>query len=329
MGSDPLAVPLLDWCVGQGSSVVQLVGVVTGPDRPSGRGQSVRPNGIKAWTEGRGLCVLQPEKLDPEAYRAVAALRPDVSLVVAYGRILRDDFIGIPRLGTLNLHASLLPRYRGASPIQTAVASADPETGISLMRIVRELDAGPVADVEKVPVGALDTAVEVEARLSLASVALVARSFPRLAEGRLEFREQDHALATFCRRHEKADGALDFSAPARLLAARINGLNPWPSATVEVAGSHVKLGLADWLDQAPGAPPGTVLGSDAAGLLISTGQGILRLRRLQRSGGRMLEAADFLRGFPVQTGTVIASQPMTPLVAAAPFPFKRAQSPKG
>jgi len=324
MGSDPLAVPLLDWFAGPGASVVELVGVVTGPDRPSGRGQSVRPNGVKAWTEGRALAVLQPEKLDPAAYAAVSALRPDVSLVVAYGKILRDDFIAIPRLGTLNLHASLLPRYRGASPIQTAVACADAETGMSLMRIVRELDAGPVADTERVPIGPLDTAAEVEAKLARAAVPLIARAFPLLPGGALNFREQDHATATFCRRHEKADGALDFAAPAALLAARINGLNPWPSASAELGGAPVKIGLADWVDQAPGRAPGTALGSDSHGLLVATGRGVLRLRRLQRAGGRMLEAAEFLRGFPVPEGTVIPSLPMTPLVAATPFPHRRA-----
>ena len=326
MGSDPLAVPLLDWCVGPGASVVDLVGVVTGPDRPSGRGQSVRPNGVKAWTQGRAIAVLQPEKLDPAAYAAVSALTPDVCRVVAYGKILRDDFIAIPRLGTLNLHASLLPRYRGASPIQTAVASAEAETGMSLMRIVRELDAGPVADVQRVPIGPLDTAAEVEAKLAQEAVTLVARAFPLLAVGELAFREQDHAAATFCRRHEKADGALDFAAPAALLAARINGLNPWPSASAEVAGSPVKIGLADWVDGADGRAPGTVLGSDPDGLLVATGRGVLRLRRLQRAGGRMLEAAEFLRGFPVPEGAVIPSQQMTPLVSASPFPHRRAGS---
>jgi methionyl-tRNA formyltransferase len=319
MGSDPLALPLLDWLVGEGRSLASLVGVVTGLDRPSGRGQAVRPNGVKAWAAGRGIAVLQPDKLDAAAKEAIAALDPDVALVVAYGRILRDDVIAIPRLGTLNLHASLLPRYRGASPIQTAVASGDPETGLALMRIVRELDAGPVADVERVPIAPLDTAADIEGKLARAAIPLMARSLPLLRAGTLAFAEQDAGRATYCRRHEKADGALDFAAPARVLAARINGLHPWPSATTEIAGSTLRLGLADSLGETPGAAPGTVTGSDAQGMWIATGSGTLRLRRLQRPGGRMLEAAEFLRGFPVPAGTVLPSLPMLSLVSDLPF----------
>src|SRR5476651_1655619 len=152
---------------------------------------------------------------------------------MAYGHILRDEFIATPRLGTLNLHTSLLPKYRGASPIQAAIASGERETGVSLMRIVRQLDAGPVADVERVPIASLDTAEEVEAKLAAATVPLVARALPRLRDGALTFRPQDDAAATYCRRLEKADGALDFSAPARTLAARVNGLFPWPGCRSE------------------------------------------------------------------------------------------------
>jgi methionyl-tRNA formyltransferase len=319
MGSDPVALPLLEWLAGEGRAVATMVGLFTGPDRPSGRGQTVNPNSVKAWAAGRSISVFQPEKLDAAALATLASLHADVSLVVAYGHILRQDFIDAPSLGTLNVHASLLPRYRGASPIQTAVASGDRETGMTLMRIVRELDAGPVADVECVAIRPSDTAAEVEAALAAAAVPLVARSLPRLARGELVFAEQDHSRATFCRRLDKADGALDFSAAASVLAARVNGLHPWPSAAVDMAGTTVKLGLADALDGASSGAPGTVAGADAAGLLVATGSGTLRLRRLQRPGGRMLEAAEFLRGFPVPAGTVLASRPMPALVAPAPF----------
>ena len=178
---------------------------------------------------------------------------------MAYGHILRDAFIATPRLGTLNLHTSLLPKYRGASPIQTAIANGETETGVSLMRIVRELDAGPVADVEHVPISPRDTALDVEAKLAAACVPLLARTLPALAAGTLKFLEQDHSAATFCRKLQKEDGVLDFTAPAAVLAARINGLNPWPGCTVEIAGQMVKLGLADTVGQSTGDwPPGTI-----------------------------------------------------------------------
>jgi methionyl-tRNA formyltransferase len=321
MGSDPVALPLLDWLAGEGASVARVAGLFTGPDRPSGRGQSVNPNAVMAWAAGRPIQIHQPGKLDAAALGSLAALRPDVTLVVAYGQILRDEFISVPRLGTLNLHASLLPKYRGASPIQAAVAAGERQTGMTLMRIVRELDAGPAAGEECVPIGQLDTAGDVEARLARAAVPLVARSLPLLARGELAFRPQDGGRASFCRRLVKADGVLDFFAPAPVLAARINGLHPWPSVSVDIAGDVVKLGMADALEGPLAGAPGTIGGSDGEGLLVAAGSGILRLRRLQRPGGRMLAAPEFLRGFPVAAGTVIASLPMP--VLSSPTPFRR------
>jgi methionyl-tRNA formyltransferase len=319
MGSDPVGLPLLNWLAGEGRAVADLVGIFTGPDRPSGRGQAVGPNCIKKWSHGRPVEVRQPERLDGSSIAALSALRPDVALVVAYGHILRDEVISVPRLGTLNLHASLLPSYRGASPIQAAVASGDRETGMSLMRIVRELDAGPVGDVERVPVSPLDTAADVEERLALAAVVLCARALPLVAPGELVFRAQDRAQASFCRRLSKADSALDFSAPAPVLSARINALHPWPSAVIPIGGADIKLGLADAMVGGTVGSPGCVLGSGPDGLLVAAGSGVLRVRRLQRPGGRMLPAPEFLRGFPVAAGTVIPSRPMAALVASEPF----------
>jgi methionyl-tRNA formyltransferase len=318
MGSDPIALPLLDWLDGEGRGTATLAGIVTGPDKAAGRGQAVRPNAVKAWAADRGLAILQPDRLDDAVLAELGALHPDATLVVAYGHILRDPFIALPRLGTLNLHASILPRYRGASPIQSAIASGEAETGMTLMRIVRALDAGPVADAERVPILPLDTGVEVEARLAAAAVALLRRSLPPLARGELAFVAQPPGGATYCRRLEKSDGVLDFSAPASGLAARVNGLYPWPCAAVEVAGTPVRLGLADAVEGGAGRP-GTVVGTDASGLLVAAGRGTLRLRRMQRPGGRMLEAAEFLRGFPIPAGTVLPSRAMPALVADEPF----------
>lgn len=339
MGSDAIALPLLNWLGGGG--IAEVVAVYTQPDRAVGRGQKITPNAIKTWALERGIPVYQPEKLTEETRQDLAALAPDVTLVMAYGHILRDAFIATPRLGTLNLHTSLLPKYRGASPIQTAVACGERETGVTLMRIVRQLDAGPVADVERVPIGPLDTALEVEERLSSACVPLLARALPRLSAGILEFREQDHAAATFCRKLAKTDGVLDFSAPAAELAARINGLFPWPACSVEIAGVRVKLGRADSVEKGEGGDaaysdqatdqtddsgnpllvPGTILPSECAQegapcLCVATGSGVLRLYALQRPGGRMLPASDFLRGFVLAPGAHFASEAMPSLIVA-------------
>ena len=356
MGSDAIARPALDWLAGEacppgrGSSVAKIVGIFTQPDRASGRGQQVQPNAIKLWAQARDLPVHQPEKMDAVALAQLVALQPDVTLVMAYGHLLRQPFIDAPRLGTLNLHTSLLPKYRGASPIQTATACAERETGVTLMRMVLALDAGPIGDVERVTIDPLDTAADVEAKLSLACVPLLARVLPKLAAGSLGFTPQDESQVTFCRRLAKIDGVLDFAAPAAELAARINGLFPWPSCQIEINGQPVKLGLAaaDRPAESDGtcsliddkrvtadivlldgqchllddtsARPGTVLDADADGLLVATGRGVLRLRKLQRPGGKMLQAADFLRGFPVASGAVLPSRPMPVLVGPVPFP---------
>jgi methionyl-tRNA formyltransferase len=323
LGSDSIALPALEWLAAEGSTVARVVAVYTQPDRPVGRGQKIQPNAIKAWAQARGVPVEQPEKLGDDAPGRLAEFAPDVALVMAYGHILRDPFIATPRLGTLNLHTSLLPKFRGAAPIQAAIAAGERETGVTLMRIVRKLDAGPIADVERVTIGSLDTASEVEEKLATACVPLLARALPKLANGALAFREQDESAATFCRKLEKEDGVLDFNAPAASIAARVNGLFPWPGCTVEINGQPVKIGLADIApansgtpgDGSPAGPvvAGTVLGADGHGLLIMTGDGVLRVRRMQRAGGRMLSTPEFVRGFPIAAGTLLASRPMPPL----------------
>ncbi len=318
MGSDPIALPLLDWLTGEGSATARLLAIYTQPDRPAGRGKKVEAGPIKRWALARGMPVRQPEKLSDEERAWLTAQQADVALVMAYGHILSEAFIATPRLGTLNLHASLLPKYRGASPIQTAVACGDIETGVALMRIVKKLDAGPVADVERVGVAPLDTALDVERNLAAACVRLLARTWPRLCDGTLTFTPQEEAKASYCRRLVKEDGRLDFAAPAPALAARINGLFSWPGCSVEINGVGVRIGLADALSDKTGEP-GTVMGLDAVGLLVATGDGVLRLRKLQRPGGRLLPTAEFLRGFPAVKGTRLPSQTMSSLVSPQPF----------
>ena len=331
LGSDPIAMPLLEWLAREASSVARVVGVFTQPDRPAGRGQKIQPNAVKTWALEREIPVFQPEKLTSDVRGQLLDLDADVGLVMAYGHILRDEFIATPRLGMLNLHTSILPKYRGASPIQSAIANGERQTGVTLMRIVRQLDAGPMADVERISIGVLDTALEVEAKLATACVPLLKRALPLLAAGSLAFTPQDSAAATFCRKLQKEDGVLDFSAPATVLAARVNGLFPWPGCVVEINGQNIRLGLADVA--ANGAcedaaaqtmssdrqlhAAGEVIGTDADGLLVMTGEGVLRIRRLQRPGGRMLSAAEFLRGFAIPSATRIPSHPMPQLVTAA------------
>lgn len=326
-GSDAIALPMLEWLAcsassgqaGEGSAVAQVVAVYTQPDKPVGRGQKITANAIKTWALVRGLPVFQPEKLTEDVRKEFASHHADLGLVMAYGHILRDEFIATPRLGMLNLHTSLLPKYRGASPIQTAIANGERETGVTLMCIVRKLDAGPIADVERVRIEKLDTALDVEAKLAAACVPLVARALPKVSTGSLSLVPQDDAQATFCRKLLKDDGALDFSTPAAVLAARINGLFLWPSCSVEIAGQSVKIGLAEALSDGEKGQPGQVLRAEGGEFILATGDGLLKLLKLQRPGGKMLTTAEFLRGFTVNAGEVLSSRPMTVLVGSEPF----------
>lgn len=325
LGSDAIALPTLDFIAGEGRALAEVVAVFTQPDRPHGRGQKLLPGPIKEWALAHGLPVHQPERLGPGDVARLRELRADAALVMAYGQLLKDDFLATPRLGVFNLHTSLLPKYRGASPATTAIACGDTGTGVTFMRVVRRLDAGAIVDTERVPIGPHDTTATLEAALGRAAAPLTARCLAALQAGTLASREQDESRVSYCRRLAKADGVLDFSRPAAELARRINALLPWPGCSVELAGVPVKLGLAE-AAAAPGSPaaPGTVLAAEPDALPVATADGVLRLLQLQRPGGRLLPARDFLRGFPVPAGTVLASRPMPPLVGPVPFPRKPA-----
>lgn len=321
MGSDEVALPALNWIAGDaGRAVAEIVAVYTQPDRPSGRGQKLQPNAVKTWALERELPVLQPEKLTPDELVRFRAFKADAALVMAYGHILRQDWIDAPRCGIWNLHASLLPRHRGASPIQGAIASGDKESGVTLMRIVPRLDAGPMLDAEKVRLDVFETAATLEQRLAACCVPLLERNFRSLFDSSVETREQDEDAVTFTRRLRKADGALDFHAPAHVLARRINALHPWPGAFFPLREETIKVGLAEPSTREDAtAAPGTVLDPDPDAVVLATGAGSLRLIKLQRPGGRMLPAAEFLRGHPLEPGTIIDSAPMTELVSEQPL----------
>ncbi|MEX2381339.1 MAG: methionyl-tRNA formyltransferase [Opitutales bacterium] len=323
MGSDPIALPSLEFLVGEAAAEVEIAGIYTQPDRPAGRGKKLQANAIKQWALARGIAVRQPEKLGDTEVNWIEETGCEMMLVMAYGHILRRRFIECPPLGTFNLHASLLPKYRGASPIQSAVASGEPETGVTLMRMVRKMDAGPIVDQEAFPVERLETGETAIAKIAAACVPLLRRNLTVMLEGRISVREQDEGLATYTRKLEKEDGGLDFSASAQSLARRINGLFPWPGCFFNCREQRIKVGLADWNDENSAAEPGTVVSRDETELRIATGSGTLCLLLLQRPGGRLLPVGDFSRGFQMLPGSRLSSSPMTPLVSREPFPYVR------
>ena len=317
LGSDPIALPAFEAVAAlPGVDVVQ---VWSQPDRPSGRGQSVQPNAVSAWALARGLPLRRPGRLDEAEDAALAALVPDLAVVMAYGQLLREATLAIPRLGFVNLHGSLLPALRGATPVEGALALGLPETGVTLQQVVRRLDAGPVLATRRLPVGPAVGRESLRAEMGRVAGLLAAEAVPALLRGALVPAPQDDAAATYTRRLRREDAALDFSRPARELANRVRALEGWPGSTCVLGDVRLKVGRAEAAPGSPGPAPGTVLAADAAGVAVATGDGTLRLLELQRPGGRMLPAAAFLAGFRVEPGPLLASEPMPDLVGARPL----------
>ena len=323
MGSDAIALPLLEEIRSSFSADVNLAGVFTQPDRRSGRGMKLRPNAIKRWAEASGIPVRQPDVIGEAEIRWMTRLKCELIIVMAYGQILRRPVLDLPALGAINFHASLLPAYRGASPIQAAIANSDVKTGVSAMRMIRRLDAGPVVDREEVPIGVDDTAEIVAENIAAACCPLAVRALPGVLTRSAAGEPQDERASTFTRMLHRNDGELDFSAPARILHDRIRALQPWPGAYFTVNETRCRIGTSvfDMSSRDAELAPGKVVESGSGGLAVATGRGLLRLLRLQRPGGRMLKAADFLRGFPISPGSVLEGGRMRPLTAATASDF--------
>lgn len=279
--------------------------VVTAPDRPVGRHGQPVPSPVALAARERNIAIERPERLrDNLAFlERLRAAAPDVGVVVAYGKILPDEILAVPRLGCVNVHASLLPRHRGASPIQAAILAGDPETGVSTMRLVSELDAGPVFLERRLPIGPRENAVSLSARLSSAGADLLAETLAGLESGTLSSRSQE-GTPTYCRTIRREDGQVDWSLPAPELERRLRAFTPWPGLFTFLAGERIKLlearvrvrvrvPLEVGLDSLS-TPPGTFHASDS-GLVVAAGKGTsLLVLRLQREGKKPVSAGEFL-----------------------------------
>jgi methionyl-tRNA formyltransferase len=293
LGTPEFAVPTVDALARAGH---QLLAVVAQPDRPAGRGQALRAPATKGWAQAHGVPVLQPEKVrDGTLAAALAALRPDVLVVTAYGRILGRDLLALAPLGAVNVHASILPRWRGAAPIQWAVASGDAETGVTIMQMDEGLDTGDVLLVRTLPIGPEETAAELAPRLAALGGQAIVEALPLLAAGALVPVRQDGARHTLAPILEKEHGRLDFGRPAAELAARLRGFTPWPGAFTTLDGKVLKLHAARAVAGDGGAPGSAQ--ADGAALRIACGGGsALLVTELQPEGKRRMPAADFLNG---------------------------------
>ncbi|MBO9883739.1 methionyl-tRNA formyltransferase [Xanthomonas sp. D-109] len=282
----------------------EVVAVYTQPDRPAGRGRGLTPSPVKLEAVARGIPVLQPQTLrSPETLQALRALQPDLIVVVAYGLILPKAVLAIPTHGCWNVHASLLPRWRGAAPIQRAIEAGDSETGVCLMQMEAGLDTGPVLLSQRTPIGADETGGQLHDRLAALGAQVLADGLGLLRAGlRPVAQSQPEAGVTYAHKLDKAQARLDWQQPAAQLARQVRAFDPWPVAEAVLAGERVRVHGAIALDLAHGQPPGTVLTASKQGIDIACGQGALRLRVLQRDGGKAITAADYLnarRDLPV------------------------------
>ncbi len=313
MGSDAIGVPLLENLAAQSGKQWALAGVVSQPDRPKGRGKHLQPNPVAAYASQTGIPLLQPERPGAELETWLREEEVALVIVIAYGHILKKTLLATPPLGFINFHGSQLPKYRGASPVETAIACGERETAVSLMRIIPKMDAGPVLDYEKLAIEEGESAGHVRERMATACVPLWTRCADTILSGQAHFVEQDTEKATYCRKLEKVDGQLDFHQSAAVLAARINGLDPWPGCFFEHGQARIKLREAYAEPGTAQDKPGWILSADKDGLRIVTGEGILRISQLQRPGGRMLPARDFFSGYTLTPDEVLSSHEMTPL----------------
>lgn len=318
LGSDEIALPVFRAAAALPDVVI--VAVYSQPDRPAGRGQEIQPNPVTAWARAAGHVVRQPERLGPEHAAELVADGVDLGVVMAYGQILKDDFLAAPKRGLVNFHGSPLPALRGATPVEGALAAGWRTTGVSLQQVVRRLDAGPLHATATLAILPDEGRAALRTRLGELAGRLAATALPAILAGRSVPLPQDESAATFTRRLTRADASLDFHAHAVTLAARVRALEGWPGSTFAHAGVVLKVGAAAAEAGSAGLPPGTVLSADRNGLRVACGDGVLVLSRLQRPGGRMLPIGEFLLGHPLAPGEVLPSAVMPELVGAVPFP---------
>lgn len=301
MGTPEFAVPTLRALI----ETQEVAGVVTQPDRPAGRGRKVRPSPVKVVAQEAGLPLYQPHSLrEPASADPIRRWQPQAIVVAAFGQILRPHLLTLPPRGCLNVHASLLPRWRGASPIHHAILAGDDETGVSLMQMDEGLDTGPVFVREAIAIDERETAETLHDRLAQLGARMVREYVDDILSGHIEPVPQDDDRATYAPMIEKEDGRLDWSQPAAAVDRRIRAMTPWPGAFTTWEGQRLKIVQAlPWAGALPdGAAPGVVLEADDA-VVVCAGRGAVQLQIVQLAGKRSMPVSDFLNGYPDFAGS--------------------------
>jgi methionyl-tRNA formyltransferase len=275
---------------------------------------------VAAWARAEGLTLLQPEKLEAADAAHLVSLQADLGVVMAYGQLLKEDFLAAPRLGFVNFHGSLLPELRGATPVEGALALGLAETGVSMQQVVRKLDAGPIHAAVRTKILPGEGRAALRARLGVIAGELASTALPSVLAVTSVAVPQDEAKVTFARRLSRADAPLDFRQAANALRQRILAVEGWPGSTFDHRGALIKIGAATVEDAATSIAPGTIVAADRSGVKIACGEGWLVLTHLQRPGGKMLPAGEFLAGYPLAVGEVLAFAEMPSFVSDRPFP---------
>lgn len=297
MGTPEIAATCLEKIIADG---FQVVGVYTQPDRPKNRGMKLAFSAVKEVALANSLPVYQPENFREDAtVEQLRALQPDVIAVVAYGRILPQRVLDIPGEGCINIHASILPCYRGSAPYQWAVLDGLEETGVTAMYLCREMDAGDIIDIAKTPISPDETAGELLDRLAVLGAQLLSTTLTGIENHTVNAVPQDSTQATYAPMLDKSMCPVDWTKTARQVHNHVRGLNPWPVATAELGGKRFKIYTTAVVDGKPGAVPGTVLGLTKTGLQIACSEGAVEIRVLQAEGGKRMAAPDYFRGHPL------------------------------
>ena len=298
MGTPDIAATCLSRILETGWDVV---GVYTQPDRPKNRGMKLAFSPVKEVALAHNIAVYQPENFrEEETVEQLRSLQPDVVAVVAYGRILPQKVLDIPPLGCINIHASLLPAYRGSAPYQWAVLDGLTETGVTAMYLCREMDAGDIIDTAKTPIGENETAGEVLDKLAVLGAELLDKTLSAIENGTAVGTPQDHSKATYAPMLDKSMCPMNFEKTALQLHNHVRGMNPWPVATMELQGKRFKVYETAVLPENSGKAPGSVLGITKTGLKIACAEGVIEIRTLQAEGGKRMAAPDYFRGHPLE-----------------------------
>jgi methionyl-tRNA formyltransferase len=305
-GTPELAVPSL----AAATEHHEVTAVVCQPDRPRGRSKKLVPPPVKVWAEEHGIAVAQPEKLNDGTFEKwLKDQSPDVCVIAAYGRILKQPILDIPKHGFVNVHPSLLPKYRGPSPIRSAILNGEEVTGVSIMRLVLEMDAGDIILQEEVAIQPDENAVDLTNRLSKDGAALLAGALDLIERGVATHTSQDPAKVTHCSMFTKRDGAIQWDAPARVIHNLVRAAHPWPVAHCLYEGQVCRIHATRIVDEATHAAPGTVIRTEKDHVVVAVGQGAIAILLFQPPGKRAMPMEDYLRGHPITPGQIFESVP--------------------